>query len=439
MTPRVDALPEYAEAVRRLVEGSGEARDVPASRARAEFLANISHEVRTPLTAILGYTELATRRCAAIADDETAGYLEVVRRNGEQLLGLIGDLLELSRNESGDADVELNLCPLANLLAEVADGPRALAEDKGLALTVEVAPTAPEVVRTDPARLRRILHHLLGNAVKFTERGGVCLRLRHVAGPAPARLEFEVSDTGLGMGPGEVARLFQPFYRGEDARLRALGGAGLGLAISQRLARQIGGSLTASSTPGSGSVFTLTIPADVVGQEPDVRAPVSPPEPAGFPERHSAPVASGAATSSTAGPRVVARVLLAEDNRDNQRVIALRLAVAGAQVTVAPNGRTAVDLARAARDAGTPFDLVLMDMQMPVLDGYEATRMLRAEGFCTPVVALTAYAMPEDRQECLRFGCDGYVPKPIDWPVLLALIARLLESARSGQQARLGA
>ena len=212
--------------------------------------------------------------------------------------------------------------------------------------------------------------------------------------------------------------LFRPFSRGDLTRGRSFseGGSGLGLAISRRLAEQLGGTLDARTELGRGSVLTLAIPAQVV----EAALP--------FPSETRLVADRGMAASASppVPPRVTARVLVAEDNHDNQRVIALRLMMAGADVEIAPNGQAAVDLACAARDADRPFELVLMDMQMPILDGYEATRVLRSQGFHMPIIALTAHAMPEDRLECLRFGCDEYVSKPIDWDSLLVLLAGLL-------------
>src|SRR5262249_54003909 len=212
---------------------------------------------------------------------------------------------------------------------------------------------------------------------------------------------------------------FRPFSRTRTSRARGFVGTGLGLAISQRLAQKLGGSISAQSSPGAGSTFTLTIPA-----EPWDEAPLINPPP-------RAPTAATTSPSPTAEPaKLECRVLVAEDNRDTQHVLALRLRLAGAQVTLAPNGRVAVDLALEARDKGQPFDVILMDMQMPILDGYEATRLLRAEGVRTPIVAVTAHAMVEDREECRRIGCDEFLSKPIDWEKLLRVIASAVISAR---------
>ncbi len=395
-------------------QGQGQGDDL-AVRAKAEFLANMSHEIRTPLTAILGFTELVMERfqsaSAAAIDPECLEHLRAVHRNGQVLLGLVGDVLDFTHLESGSAPVQLAPCSPGQVLAEVVAALRTRSIGKGLTLDVEHQTPLPVSLRTDATRLRQILIQVVGNAVKYTERGGVRLAVRlepgseSGSGPGP-RLVVEVSDTGIGMSPDELSRVFQPFYRADTSWRRVQGGAGLGLAISRRLADQLGGSLDARSTLGLGSLFTLTLPTSPAEAALVVR-----------------PVAE-----ATAAPRALdaPRILVADDNLDNQRVVSIRLTMAGARVELAPNGQIALEMALAAREAGQPFALILMDMQMPVLDGYEATRLLRIEGIRSPIVALTAHATPEDRLECLHFGCDDHVGKPIDWSALLDLIHRLL-------------
>jgi CheY-like chemotaxis protein len=236
-------------------------------------------------------------------------------------------------------------------------------------------------------------------------------------GTSEAVLQFDVVDTGIGIRDEDIARLFQPFYRVDASPTRRHGGAGLGLALSLRLAERLGGTIGARSRPEGGSAFTLTIPAGPAGT---ITVPPGAGNGVAAPTTRSRP-GPGPATPPAAPP-LAYRVLLAEDNRDTQRVMLLRLAAAGIEVTPAPNGQLAVDLALAAEEAGHPFDVILMDMQMPVLDGYEATRTLRGSGYRHPIIAVTAHAMSEDRDECLRFGCDDYLAKPIDWSRLTSLI-----------------
>jgi CheY-like chemotaxis protein len=231
-------------------------------------------------------------------------------------------------------------------------------------------------------------------------------------------MDFEVIDTGIGMTAEEVAELFQPFRRTNTSRQHGFGGTGLGLAISQRLAEKLGGSIAAQSEPGAGSRFTLTLPTGPLSEVPSVHTSAEP---------------MGAAAGSSSTPinptKLACRILLAEDNCDNQRVISQLLSISGAEVTPAANGQVAIDLALAARAEGRPFDVILMDMQMSILDGYEATRQLRAECIATPIIALTAHAMTDDRAECLRIGCDDFVSKPIDWDNLLARIVSFVNPA----------
>jgi len=376
-----------------------------ASLAKSQFLASISHEIRTPMTAILGFTELLLEDPGlAAAVPERAEDLRTIRQSGLHLLDLINDLLDLSEIEAGKLRVISGPCSPASLAAEVAASLRGRAEAKGLALGVEFKGAVPEAIATDAVRLRQILINLVGNAVKFTREGSVTLRLGPGGtGPGGPTLRFDVVDTGVGVGPEGLKHLFEPFYRGDAGIADAPGGTGLGLAISRRLAEALGGTILVQSTPGVGSTFGLVLP-------------IGPPTPAlgTDPPRPAAPI------------KLAGLVLLAEDNEAVRRVVTLRLQAAGATVVAARHGREALDLALAAREAGSPFDAILMDMQMPVLDGYEATRQLRAAGLTTPIVALTAYAMAEDREECLRFGCDDHVSKPVDWDQLSRVLGRLL-------------
>jgi CheY-like chemotaxis protein len=226
------------------------------------------------------------------------------------------------------------------------------------------------------------------------------------------------------MSPDEVGGLFQPFRQAATSQVRGFGGTGLGLAISQRLAHKLGGAVSVRSAAGAGSTFTLTVAAGPWDGQPYVA-----------PDLDAGAKAAGpveAAPTPAAPPRLACRLLLAEDNRDNQRVISLRLTMAGADVTLASNGSAAIELTLDARDRGRPFDVILMDMQMPVLDGYEATRLLRAEGVTTPIFALTAHAMSDEKTECLRLGCDEFISKPIDWKTLIESIeARLKPASRT--------
>jgi CheY-like chemotaxis protein len=302
--------------------------------------------------------------------------------------------------------------------------------------TVEHASPLPATVETDPTRLRQILVNLIGNAIKFTERGSVrvVLGLAEPRPPDRPLLQIDVIDTGIGLSPAQLANLFQPFCQADSSTSRKYGGTGLGLAISRRLANKLGGDVcVVASAPGRGTHFRASVgtgPLDGVplrgaGATASTGTPADPARPAAVAD--SAPSPDSRANPARAEERLECRILLAEDGPDNQRLISYVLRKAGARVTTAENGQCAVEQVLAARRGGEAFDAVLMDMQMPVMDGYEATKTLRHAGYQGPIIALTAHAMSQDRQRCLAAGCDEYASKPIDRAALLAVIRRCLE------------
>ncbi len=376
-----------------------------ANKAKSEFLANMSHEIRTPMTAILGFSEMLLDDATA-ADVQKAG--RTIKRNGEHLLTIINDILDLSRIDAGKEDIEKTTCSPRQIVEDVVLTMKVAADAKGLPLSVEGAGKVPDCIRTDPRRLRQILVNLVGNAIKFTEHGSVRIAMQLVAdADDEPKLRFDVIDTGIGLSEAQIGFLFQPFSQVDGSSTRRFGGTGLGLAVSKRLATMLGGDVTVTSIFGIGSTFSVTIatgPLDHVGQCGD----------------HS----SKSPRSTIPEGRLNCRVLLAEDGPDNQRLITHILRKAGAEVAVAENGQVALDLALAARQAGNPFDVILMDMQMPVMDGYEATRQLRKAGYEGSVIALTASAMPKDRQKCLDAGCNDYTTKPINRAMLLECVAK---------------
>src|SRR5262245_58052549 len=397
-----------------------------ANRPKNEFLANMSHEIRTPMTAILGYAEL----CLAqdIPETDRRRYSEIIHENGEHLLAVINDILDVSKIEAGRMTVEPTLCSPFEVVSEVRALLEVRAREKRLDLSVEIASPVPELVRTDPTRLRQILLNLLNNAIKFTDKGGVVLRfgMERVAseegagapeGAAAEKLVFEVHDTGVGLTPEQLERVFLPFVQGDTSTTRKYGGSGLGLTISQTLARLLGGDLTCRSEPGRGSTFRVLIDP---GPLQDVRRLEA------FPDSQPEPPA--ALPSGTPGPELRGRVLLAEDVAVNRRLISTILLRTGIRVEEAENGLVAVERTLAARDAGEPFDIVFMDMQMPELDGYDATTRLRQAGYLRPIVALTSHSMNSERERCLEVGCDDFMTKPIDRLVLLQVLARFLPS-----------
>ncbi len=368
-----------------------------ASRLKSEFLAHTSHEIRTPMTALVGYTELLGD--PDLSPAERAEGLATIRRNGEHLMTIVNDILDLSKIESGRMTIERMACSPFALVAEVTAVLRPRAAHDGLDVEVGYRSPLPETIETDPTRLRQILLNLVGNAIKFTPRGSVRLEV----GPVEdTRLCFEVIDTGIGLDAEQQARLFTAFSQADASTTRRFGGTGLGLAISKRLAGMLGGDLRVRSVPGEGSTFTLTID---VGSLAGVRLLDRPPD---------VPAAAERREPSAHAPQALrGRILLAEDGLDARRLLARHLRAAGAEVETAENGLVACELALRAAEAGAPYDLILMDMQMPELDGYAAAARLRAAGYRGPIVALTAHAMEDERARCLGAGCDGFAAKPI--------------------------
>jgi len=400
-----------ADAMRRAKEEAEE-----ANRAKSEFLSSVSHEIRTPLTAILGFIELlSVHPSLQTRTAEIDEHLAIIRQNGQFLLALIEDLLDISRIEAGQLRVEREPCSPVQIVSNAVESLRAKGEAKHLPIEVEFIGETPAAIATDRLRLQQILVNLLDNAIKFTERGEVRLTVRAIDQPPGDRgLQFAVTDTGIGMSAAEMTGLFQPFYRLPSAAIDRPPGTGLGLAISKRIAKRLGGDILVHSAPASGSTFTVSIPAPIAEQTDTSWRPN---------EMRESP-AIGAAEPLP--PRLHAWILLADDNDANQKLLSLRLRQAGAEVATASNGKEALDLIDQAALAGRPFDAVIMDMQMPVLDGYEAVRQLRGRGFTAPILAVTAYAMSEDREECIGLGCDDFISKPIEWDRFLAKLTGLL-------------
>jgi signal transduction histidine kinase/ActR/RegA family two-component response regulator len=413
------------------------ARDIAeaASSAKSDFLANMSHEIRTPMTAILGFLELLEDTTATAA--ERREFLRTIRSNGQHLLGVINDILDLSKIEAGKLDIERLEVPLCPLVSEIVSLMRGRAAAKNLSLELRYLCPVPETIATDPTRLRQILANLLGNAIKFTERGRVELVVRLVDSNQTenAQLAFDVIDTGVGMTAEQLQRVFQPFTQADESMSRRFGGTGLGLTISRRLARLLGGDIAVESMPRRGSTFTVTIDAGSLAgstmltecREASTSSASVPGGLADVPDIASdTDRASPPQSDDSTLPLAGCRVLLAEDGVDNQRLINLLLRRAGARVTIVENGKLAVDMALASEARGEPFDVLLTDMQMPVMDGYEATRRLREAGYARPIVAVTAHAMRQDEQKCLEAGCDAYTSKPIEHAALIATVRRFV-------------
>ena len=412
---QVSSLEAMARVVAEALEGRLNALETEAARAAADaanraksnFLANMSHEVRTPLNAILGFADLLAEGTAT--PDEQKVHAETIRQASDHLLTMVNDLLDLSTLDAGQVTMEQVDVDAVRLLRDVAALLEPRAAGKGIRMTC-ATPQGRVIIKSDPLRLRQVLLNLIGNAVKFTELGGVTITMTPQDHP-PARklVRIEIADTGIGISPEKLTAIFKPFTQSDESMTRRFGGSGLGLAICQRLAAALGGAIEVHSQLGKGSVFTLVIDA-----------------------------LAGVRASTPSGPTIDLKdtsplnmsILYAEDGPDNQRLVSFLLRKAGAIVTLAENGRQAVDRIK----GGEHFDLILMDMQMPEMDGYEATRDLRKSGYEIPIIALTAHALADDRGKCLMAGCDDFLTKPIDRELLVATCRRWKHTGGEGQK-----
>lgn len=397
-----------------------------ANRTKSEFIANMSHEIRTPLTAILGYADLlreSTGTGTGEIEAERRSHIETIVRAGEHLLTIINDLLDLSKIEADCMTVERVPLRPGEVISEVMELMAPRAREKGIELAVHLADPALPVMLGDPTRLRQIAMNLIGNAVKFTSEGSVTVTIDRRTTAAPCvqdLLIVDVCDTGPGIADQAMPLLFQPFSQSDASVTRRHGGTGLGLAISRRLARILGGDVTLEFTrPGQGSRFRATLPITLAPER----------------RRSTATTPAAAPSSGSRGadpaPTLYGRVLLVEDGIDNQRLIAFHLRRAGAAVQVAENGQQALESIERAQVDGSPFDLVVTDVQMPVMDGLTLTARLRAAGCTLPIIALTAHASAEDRDRAIAAGCSDFATKPIDAPALLRACARWMSSGRA--------
>jgi PAS domain S-box-containing protein len=383
-----------------------------ASQAKTEFLANVSHEIRTPMTSIIGYADLLLD--PKISAEDRIGHVQTIRRNGEQLVGIIHDILDIARIEAGGMVVEEVDASPSQILADITSLTQVKAKKKNIVFDVEFDGPIPAKIKTDPARLRQVLLHLVSNAVKFTEAGGLRIITEFQKDKQGVGfLCFRIVDTGIGMTAEQVGEVFEPFKQADTSATRRFGGIGLGLTVSNRLAQLMGGRIIVKSEKGVGSEFILKIPTGPVDETQFISRPAE-------------IIRQGEESKSESPKALNIKILLAEDGIDNQKLISLHLRHAGAQVTIAENGKIALE---AALSPANSFNVILMDMQMPVMDGYEATARLRAAGYIRPIIALTAHALDVDRARCLAAGCDEHLVKPINAGLLISTVANFAKEA----------
>lgn len=373
-----------------------------ANTSKTHFLANMSHEIRTPIGAILGFTDLMKNPANTL--EESRNYMAIVERNSQQLLRLIDDILDLSKVEAGKMSIENIQFSLAEMLADFKSLMNFKAAEKGIGFHFNVDSPFPDLICSDPVRLRQILTNIVGNAIKFTDKGHVELSIAF----ADPFLKFTIKDTGVGISKDQETRLFQPFTQADTSTTRKFGGTGLGLVLSKRLTEILYGRLELlESTEGLGSTFLIEVKSALL---PNAKLVA-----------REALAIVGAPADFQKDTQVLRglKVLLVEDSQDNQMLITMYLRKEGAQVTAASDGASGVQLALTEM-----FDVVLMDVQMPILDGHEATKKLRQSKYSNPIIALTAHAMKEEREKCFESGFTEFLTKPLQKSLLIEVLSR---------------
>ncbi len=379
-----------------------------ANAAKSQFIANMSHEIRTPMNAIIGFSDF-------LADGEMTKeqkeYINLIRESGQNLLKVINDILDFSKIEADKLDTEIIPCSLSRLLNSIESMMRLKANEKGLEFKVIKSDTLFDQICTDPTRLRQCLINLIGNAIKFTERGHVYVKVLLETTGNNSNIRFDVEDTGIGISEDSYNKIFEPFTQADGSTTRKFGGTGLGLTITKRLVELLGGKLNLTSRVGTGSVFSITIPAglDVTKQH--------------LLETNNIDCYWEDGSSKVEIKKFSGKVLVVEDVKTNQILMQLLLGTMGLEVTIAENGNEAIQKAFAEE-----FDLIFMDILMPYMDGCEALKALRSEGMVTPIIALTANAMTEDVKKCVEAGFDDYLVKPLDHFKLMKIINKYLLS-----------
>ncbi|NOX42805.1 MAG: response regulator [Gammaproteobacteria bacterium] len=385
-----------------------------ANQSKSAFLANMSHEIRTPLTAIIGYSEML--RDTDQTEEERTHEIDSIIRSGTHLQQIINDILDLSKIEAGQLVIELLPTSPFQMINELDAILGRRARDKGLKFNIDYTYPLPKSVTTDPTRFKQILFNILGNAIKFTQKGQIDINVSY--SQPMQKLSVIVSDTGIGMSPEEMGRLFKPFSQADSSTTRDFGGTGLGLCISQQLANKLGGNITYTSTKGKGSEFEITIDVGFANSIHLIN------------EITNADISNEDLNNHAQQISLIGcRILLAEDNFDTQQLVSIYVHKTGALVSLADNGKTAVELA-----SSDNFDLILMDIQMPIMDGLEAIARLRKAGIKIPIIVLTANAMKEDKDKCISIGATDYLAKPIDLKQFYLLLKKYLNSNENSSQ-----
>ncbi|GHT34133.1 hypothetical protein FACS189427_00900 [Planctomycetales bacterium] len=456
----------YREKFRQQKEDLAESQksSLAAVKAKSDFLANMSHEIRTPMNALLGFSNIIVQRmknvCPAEVIEESEGILEIIQKSGQNLLAIINDILDFSRIEANLLQVESVPLSIKQVIEDVWQMEQDGIIAKHLDFSVRYKEPVPELILGDPIRLRQMLLNLVDNAVKFTNSGSVTLHCEAVPHktqsgeiervlphsrkvPNAALLRIDVIDTGVGIDAEDIEKVFKPFTQVDQSSTRQFGGTGLGLSIARRLAQLMDGDITVVSTPHTGSTFTLQLNVFLPNEEQasDVLEKIRSKGSNSVANSdinynsQSAQKAKQEGSGSTAKtdnekdpvrqyPLRNIRILLVEDMLINQIVIATQLRDSGAKVEIADNGKLAVDRINQITDDGLFFDVVLMDMQMPIMDGYEATSLLRSQGYSRPIIAITAHALIGDKEKTIAVGCDNYIAKPVERQILIDMIKK---------------
>lgn len=409
---------EELEKVNRQLEASVERANLLAEKAmvadsaKSQFLANMSHEIRTPMNTIVGFSEILNKVRAENLTGEQKHYINIIRESAEILLHLINDILDYSKIEAGKLDLEIADSSLEHLFSLVESLMRPLAIKKVLDFEISYHRKLPAQIRTDCFRLRQCLINLIGNAIKFTESGHVYVSVYPYDIDNKAYIRFDIEDTGIGIPFEKQETILEKFVQIDTGIVQKYKGSGLGLAITKQLCELLGGKLLLKSEPGKGSVFSLVIPTNVDMESQSVFNP----------ERLVDRMNQSSGITEEA--IFAGHVLVAEDSPGNQELVELQLKMLGLEVTIVGDGQAAVDTVL-SRD----FDLVLMDMQMPRMDGYDATNTLRKNGIRTPIIAMTAFAMKGDEKKCISAGCNDYLAKPVKHADLVRMICKYLPLA----------